>query len=173
MKRRNFLKTVGVALAGLFGLKTVKASDNYWIPYHPANGKGRVRILYNHRSNIAVAEYDSNAENLQDVPREALENHPYVFDVQLKQDGKLVYQWMCESQKTQEGKITYKGKDHPIAYTEWMWKERRFFPDGTGGPWVTSFFKDDPLERRIFYIDVPEGSSEKFLAAMEAEKKIA
>jgi len=176
MKRRNFLKTVGVTLAGLFGLKVAspgkaKASDDYWIPYHPANGKGRVRIIYNHGPHVAVAEYDSDAENLQDVPREALENHPYVFDVQLKQDGKTVYQWMCEPTQNR-----YENKEKHLAITEWVWKERCFSKNGMSGPWVTSFFKDDPLERRVFYVDVPEGKAEKLLTALKkqfAKKKVA
>jgi hypothetical protein len=178
MKRRNFLKTTAALVAGFFSFKTAQAAakDDYWIPYFPVNGKGRVRVIYNREANIAVTEYDSDAENLQDVPRQALEKHPYAFDIQLKQDGQTVYQWLCTPQTAKDGKITYSGGEKPIAWTEWVWKERRFAKNGMGGPWVTSFFKDDPVERRVFYVDVPEGKAEKFLVALKeqfAKRRVA
>ncbi len=175
MNRRDTLKAIGVFIAGLFGVKTADAKpqmkkDDYWIPLNFTDaGKGVARILYNHGPHIGEAWETMNEEFINDVPRKVLEMYPYAFHIDFYEKDKKVHHWCCHPEN-KVNEFTTDGKEYSV--TEWKWQECRVFPDGRHGPKVYATFKEgNPVEKRVFYVDVPPGQSEKFLVALKKHFK--
>jgi hypothetical protein len=158
MKRRFFFKTLAGFFASLFSFRQARAStDNL-----------KVKVIYHDDQYLKVSEYETQATGW-DIPREALDKYPYAFDIQLSQNGKLVHQWFCENLPTNK---RYPANDPIVLVSEWMWKERSFFENGEGGPWVLSFF-NGPTHRRVFYFNahIDPQKAEKFLTTLKTKLK--
>jgi hypothetical protein len=141
MNRRNALKTITASLAGFCGINLAQSKE---ISEKPRGILGEVTVMYLKNDYVELKTYSIRQQSMNNFARDALKRYPDAEDIKLKLDDKLFCHWRLEKNLS-----TRKHHTPGIQIQESRWT--LYYPDRSGCRDAT--FLDDPVTKRIFYID--------------------